>query len=306
MDGGHEAAIVRPAVEGFGVRLLVLHRSGVHRAATSRSSVEYEAERCALRRDERNRRAALLTKPQLPDKPGRPQHPPHLVPRKPATALGLAMRNTRRVNGWTGKRTAAAFGCSPSHISRVESGSRPSRELVSFYEESFGADGLLLSLFEVVVHAAEQERRRAGGRRPEAAVRKAESAERSAAVSGDLTAYVSQSLPSGAMMKPGEVFEASWTIRNVGTVSWVGRRLERQGPLVGPGLIASARYVDIPDAMPGEETMIATTLKAPTYDCTSIAYFKMVDTGGRLCFPDNHQLGLDVVVLVRRNAAGRQ
>ena len=75
------------------------------------------------------------------------------------------MRNTRRVAGWTGKRTAQAFGCSPSHISRVESGSRPSRELVSFYEETFGADGLLLSLFEVAVHAAEQQRRRDPGRR---------------------------------------------------------------------------------------------------------------------------------------------
>jgi transcriptional regulator with XRE-family HTH domain len=216
------------------------------------------------------------------------------------------MRNTRRVAGWTGKRTAAAFGCSPSHISRVESGSRPSRELVSFYEETFGSDGLLSSLFEVVVHAAEQERRRAGGRREEVPARELDSRDQLAAVPGDATAYVSQSLPSGVQKIPGEIFEASWTIRNVGTVPWVGRRLERQGPLVGPGLIASARYVEIPDALPREETTIRATLKAPTHDCTSIAYFKMVDAEGRLCFPDSHQLGLDVVVMVRRNVAGRQ
>ncbi|HTB48562.1 MAG TPA: hypothetical protein VK712_00585 [Verrucomicrobiae bacterium] len=43
---------------------------------------------------------------------------------------------------------------------------------------------------------------------------------------------------------------------------------------------------------------ITALLKAPTYDCSSIAYFKMVDADGRLCFPDNYQLGLDVLVRV--------
>jgi hypothetical protein len=43
-----------------------------------------------------------------------------------------------------------------------------------------------------------------------------------------------------------------------------------------------------------------------TYDCTSIAYFKMVDEKGYLCFPDVHQLGLDVLVRVERNTAGYQ
>ena len=62
-------------------------------------------------------------------------------------------------------------------------------------------------------------------------------------------------------MAPGEVFNVSWTIRNVGTVPWVGRRLERQGPLVGPGLIASPRYVPIPDAEPSTEATILATLK---------------------------------------------
>ena len=43
---------------------------------------------------------------------------------------------------------------------------------------------------------------------------------------------------------------------------------------------------------------ITALLKAPTYDCSSIAYFKMVDTEGALCFPDAYQLGLDVLVRV--------
>lgn len=206
------------------------------------------------------------------------------------------MRNLRRVAGWSGARTAGAFGCSASHISRVEHGSRPSRKLVQFYEQTFEADGLLLSLFEVVEHAAEQDRQRAGGHRPRL-IR---------AVPGDATAFVDDTIPHGTQMAPGQVFTKTWTIRNVGSVPWRGRRLERQGPLTGPGLISSSRYVPIAGTDPGETVAISTDLKAPTYDCASIAYFKMADEQGFLCFPDEHQLGLDVLVLVRRNFRGTQ
>jgi transcriptional regulator with XRE-family HTH domain len=198
------------------------------------------------------------------------------------------MQKLRIVNGWSGKQVAEAFGCSPSHISRVEQGSKPSRELVQFYEDTFQAEGLLLSLFEVAEHAPEQERRRAGGRRPR--LRRA--------IPGDASAFVGDTIPHGTRMEPGQVFEKTWQVRNSGTVAWEGRRLERRGPLTGPGLITSLRYLDIPDTQPGEIAEITTWLKAPTYDCSSIAYFKMVDADGRLCFPDAYQLGLDVLVRV--------
>ncbi len=77
------------------------------------------------------------------------------------------MQKLRLVYGVTVRQTATDFGCSPSHISRVERGdTKPSRALVQFYEERFEADGMLLSLLEAVEHAAEQNRRRFGGRRP--------------------------------------------------------------------------------------------------------------------------------------------
>ena len=136
--------------------------------------------------------------------------------------------------------------------------------------------------------AAEQERRRAGGIRPRLY----------RAVPGDASAFVGDTIPHGTLMTPGQDFEQTWTIRNSGTVPWQGRRLERQGPLTGPGLITSLRFVDIPDTEPGRVTTITAPLKAPTYDCSSIAYFKMVDAEGRLCFPDSYQLGLDVLVRV--------
>lgn len=228
---------------------------------------------------------------------GRPSEPPHLVPRQPTTVLGWTMRSLRLVAGWSASQTAQQFGCSVSHISRVEHGaSKPSRELVHFYEEQFEADGLLLSLLEAVEHAAEQNRRRFGGRHPK----------RIRAVEGDATAFVDETIPQGTLMTPGLLFVKEWQIRNVGTVPWRGRQLERQGPLTGPGLITSPRRMPIPDTEPGEIAEIQAVLKAPTYDCSSIAYFKMVDAERFLCFPDDHQLGLDVLVRVERNTAGYQ
>lgn len=219
----------------------------------------------------------------------RPQKPPYLVPRQPKTVLGWTMQKLRQVNGWTVKRTAEGFGCSPSHISRVEHGSRPSRALVQFYEATFEAEGLLLSLFEVAEHAPEQARRRAGGRQPTL----------KSGTPGDASTFVDDTIPHGTLMEPGEVFLKTWRVRNSGTVPWNGRQLERQGPLTGPGMITSGRYVAVPDARPGTVTEMTAELRAPTYDCASIAHFKMVDADGQLCFPDRHQLGLDVLVFVR-------
>lgn len=222
----------------------------------------------------------------------RPLEPPELVPRQPTTVLGWTMRKLRQVGGWNIAQTASEFRCSTSHISRVERGlNKPSRVLVQFYEEHFEGDGMLLSLFEVAEHNAEQDRRRFGGRRPRL-IR---------AIEGDVSAFVDDTIPHGTLMTPGMLFVKTWRIRNAGTVPWKGRRLERQGPLTGPGLITSiVRQVDIDDTEPGEVVEIEVPLKAPGYDCSSIAYFKMVDAEGFLCFPDDYQLGLDVLVRVAR------
>lgn len=207
------------------------------------------------------------------------------------------MQKFRQVNAVGVRELAREFGCSASHISRVERGdTKPSRTLVAFYEERFEADGLLYSIFEAVEDSREQKRRRsAAARKPQPR-----------AISGDATAYVSETIPQGTLMQPGEVFLKTWEIRNVGSVAWQGRQLERQGPITGPGLITSARYYPVAETRPGETVSIGAVLKAPTYDCSSIAYFKMVDQDGLLCFPDEHQAGLDVLVRVERNTSGSQ
>jgi len=163
---------------------------------------------------------------------------------------------------------------------------------VLFYEEQFEADGLLMSLFEVVEHAAEQGRRRAQGHRPVLVQ----------AEPGDASTFVGDTVPHGTLMAPGEFFKKEWRVRNSGSVPWVERQLERQGPLTGPGLIASERFVSVPDTTPGKVAEIRGWLRAPSYDCTSIAYFKMVRQTKEgltaLCFPGDYQLGLDVLVRV--------
>jgi hypothetical protein len=117
-------------------------------------------------------------------------------------------------------------------------------------------------------------------------------------VPGDASAFVDDTIPHGTLMTPGQIFEKAWRIQNSGTILWIGRRLERQGPLTGPRLTSSMRYVDVPETPPGAIAEIWAQLKAPTYDCSSIAYFKMVHGDGRLAFPDSHQRGLDVLIRV--------
>lgn len=219
----------------------------------------------------------------------RPRKPPFLNPRKPGAVLSWSMQKQREVHGWTGKQTAEAFGCSPSHISRIEQGKMPSRQLVQFYDETFEADGLLNSLYETVVPAPEQERRRAGGHRPKLL----------RAAPGDASKFLGDTVRNGELKAPGEVFWKSWQIQNAGSVPWINRRLERQGPKTGPGLITSPRGTVIPDTTPGEVADIAILMKAPTYACCSIAYFKMIGADGQLSFPANYQLGLEVIILVR-------
>jgi Ig-like domain from next to BRCA1 gene/Helix-turn-helix domain len=216
--------------------------------------------------------------------------PPPLVPRQPTTVLGWSMQKLRIVHGATVREVARSFGCSPSHISRVErGGAKPSRALVQFYEETFGGDGMLSSLLEVTDHAGEQKRQRAHGNRRR----------QPRATPGDASRFLEDTVAHGSVFSPGEFFIKSWTIQNTGSVPWVKRRLERQGPLTGPGLITSPRYTEVADTEPSEVCRVEILLKAPSYDCTSIAYFKMVGADGYLSFPDDYSLGLDVLVLTR-------
>lgn len=120
------------------------------------------------------------------------------------------MRKLRETTTWSVRKTAREFGCDASHISRVErGGTPPSRELVQFYEDEFDGDGVLLSHFEVVDHAAEQNRRRRARGKDPKLVR---------AIEGDASTFVDDTIPHGTLMAPGQAFEKVWRVRNSGTV----------------------------------------------------------------------------------------
>ncbi len=223
----------------------------------------------------------------------RPTLPPFLLPRRPGTVLGWTMQKQRIVYGWSIKETAGASGVDRTIVTRVEHGKKtPTADLVRFYDETFGGEGLCWSLFAVIDPHRSRPKKPGMGRWPKLY---------KGAV-GDSSDFVRDTVPHGTMMRPGEVFWKSWTIRNTGTVAWTDRVLERQGPRTGPGLITSPPSIPIPATQPGQEVTIISPLKAPTYDCASIAYFKMAEQDGRLSFPDNYTLGLDVLVLVRGQA----
>jgi transcriptional regulator with XRE-family HTH domain len=202
------------------------------------------------------------------------------------------MQKLRLLYGWSVGAVAESYGCAASHVSRVEHGKMPAVKLIEFYEQTFEADGLLRSLLAAASAAPVQERARIGGRRPRPYK----------GAMGDESTFLGDTVPHGTMMRPGVFFVQTWHVQNSGTVAWVDRRLERQGPITGPGLITSPQHIPILDTPPGGDVRIGTPLKAPTYDCASIAYFKMIDRDGRLCFPDHYALGLDVLVLVRGQA----
>ena len=107
-------------------------------------------------------------------------------------------------------------------------------------------------------------------------------------------------------MTPGLLFVKTWRIRNVGTVPWRGTKLERQGPLTGPGLITSIRHVEIPDTDPGEIARSACRCKRPPTTAQASPTSRWSIEDGFLCFPDEHASGLDVLVRVERNTAGSQ
>lgn len=220
----------------------------------------------------------------------RPAVTPTLDPQQPRSLLGWTMREMRHSCGWGVTRTAVAFGCSASHITRVELGqARPSRDLTEFYEHEFEGEGLLPAMMEVVETHAEHQRRRvaqSGGRA-------------SCALAGDAAEFVDRRFALGTLFVPGERFSEAWRIRNAGSVPWRDRQIERQGPRAGPGLIGSERRYTIPDTSPGDTATIEARLAAPAYDCSTVAYFKMVNAVGRLCFPNDDQGGLDVLILVR-------
>lgn len=115
----------------------------------------------------------------------------------------------------------------------------------------------------------------------------------------DASSFLDETIADGTMMEPGHRFEKTWTIRNVGTVTWENRFLVRIGMSAGPGLITTPERVAVTATAPGETFTARVSCVAPYEEGISRANFKMADDEGRLFFPDRYTVGLQMQVIVR-------
>jgi len=115
---------------------------------------------------------------------------------------------------------------------------------------------------------------------------------------GDKSSFVRDvTIADGTKILVGKKFTQIWEIRNVGSVVWVNRFLERQGLGEGLGLLKSTSRVPIPYTLPGQRCRIEIQLIAPPLPGSCYAEWKMVDAKGTILFPDQKPVYVSVDVV---------
>lgn len=212
---------------------------------------------------------------------------------RPAQAryvIGCRMRELREAAGVPLTRAAALSGWDKGHLSRVERGhTKPSRELIEWYDESFGAGSALVNQL-VELDAAV----RAGKDMSMRDMRHRGSTLHPVLLGGSVPAdhhpedraeLVGETVPDGTRVCRDQEFEKTWEIRNSGERSWRDRWLTRQGAAGVAGWLRSPARARLPNAVPGEVVTVRVNLKAPSQVGASTAYFKVTDEAGRLYYP---------------------
>lgn len=115
---------------------------------------------------------------------------------------------------------------------------------------------------------------------------------------GDKSTFVRDvSIPDGTKILVGQKFTKIWEIRNVGSVVWVNRFLERQGLTGGPGRLKSPSRVRVPHTLPGQCCQIKVQLIAPPLPGSCYAEWKMVDPNGTILLPNQKPVYVSVDVV---------
>ena len=212
---------------------------------------------------------------------------------RPAQArfvIGCRMRELRESAGVPLTRAASLSGWDKGHLSRVERGhTKPSRELIEWYDDSFGAGSALVNQLMELDAAV-----RAGKDMSMRDMRRRDSLPHPILLGGSVPAdhdledraeLVGETVPDGTRVCRDEEFEKTWEIRNSGESHWHGRWLTRQGAAGTPGWLRSPPRAQLPDAVPGEVVTVRMRLQAPSQVGASTAYFKVTDEAGRLYYP---------------------
>lgn len=187
-------------------------------------------------------------------------------------------------------RAAALSGWDKGHLSRVERGhTKPSLELIEWYDDSFGAGSALVHQLMELDAAV-----RAGKDMSQRDMRRRGSVLHPMLLGGSVPAdhhpedraeLVGETVPDGTQVCRDQEFEKTWEIRNSGERPWHDRWLTRQGAAGVAGWLRSPARARLPDAVPGEVVTVRMTLQAPSQVGASTAYFKVTDEAGRLYYP---------------------
>jgi len=184
--------------------------------------------------------------------------------------LSASMRAMRRNAGMSLRQAELASGRGRGTLSQIENGkARPSRDLVEWYDKSFGGDGLLLSLYAEArgAHGPTSQRHFFPHLQD-----------------GDAISVEGALLAEGELVECGADVIAGWTLRNRGGVPWRGRFVERVGAHAAARLIASAPEAPIPDCEPGAAVQVQVVLTVPEVAGTFAAHWVIVGDDRRPCF----------------------
>jgi transcriptional regulator with XRE-family HTH domain len=117
--------------------------------------------------------------------------------------------------------------------------------------------------------------------------------------------------PDNETILINQEFEKKWEIQNLGEVAWADRKLvcmddqlyilrkdnEELIPVLDQNLVALEPEISVPETEPGGTALISIRFKAPSFPCTTISYWKMVDKEGDICFPQMKGLWCKVNVV---------
>ncbi|MGQ0574603.1 MAG: NBR1-Ig-like domain-containing protein [Pseudonocardia sp.] len=116
-------------------------------------------------------------------------------------------------------------------------------------------------------------------------------------LAGDVAAFAGDvTYPDGTAVEVGSRFVKTWELRNVGTVRWTGRLLQRLPGAAGAGC-ATPERVPVPDTAPGATVRVSVPVQAPPVAGACVVHWKMVDEQGRAWFPLARPVFFDVRVV---------
>lgn len=108
-------------------------------------------------------------------------------------------------------------------------------------------------------------------------------------------------IPDDMVVGFNQRFVKTWEIQNTGGISWQGRQLvccdddfvlARRLPgggleeIMDSHLLPAVRLVPIRELQPGEIVSISVEFVSPSFPCTVMSLWKIVDAQGALCFPE--------------------